>query len=189
MLDVSKNNSLWGVCGQDQNFVVTMTLKAGIWEAPIALSNLQDLVGGLTYADGKLRSTNRDIAETPFSTSINERFKLSGKIILQYDQDSSIHAFEANEERRARELTNLVNLILPKYKEEFESFYFLLERNFSIDDIMFSYDALMQSLRDEGERGRADLQQLEISREGYQALLQTFDRERTFEKRRYFLNK
>jgi hypothetical protein len=175
--------------GSDQSVTLKMTRVRGVLESPIALLNPENLAGGITYADGKLISASRDITETPFSISINGRTeKLTGKIILEYDQTADINAFRANETRRATMLANLVNLVSPQRQEELRNFYFLLARNFRIDDIMFRYDALMQSLRDEGANALPDLRKLETSRQDYQDRLQMFDRERTFEKRRFFLH-
>jgi hypothetical protein len=53
---------------------------------------------------------------------------------------------------------------------------------------MFCYDALMQSLRDEGDSGSADFQKLETAREDYVARLHMFNLERTFEKRKFYLH-
>jgi hypothetical protein len=65
-----------------------MTRVRGGWESLIPLSNPQNLANGVTYADGKLRSRNSNIAETPFSISTGERdFKLTGKIVLEYPLD------------------------------------------------------------------------------------------------------
>jgi hypothetical protein len=152
-LDVSRNTNLheYSLNAEDQIIKVMMTRAEGMWESSIALLNPKNLAGGITYADGKLRSASRDITETPFSVSTGHIEKLTGKIILEYVMPPS------------------------DYENVLQSVYSLFEQGCDVDDIMFQYDRLMLDVRGEEDYSEEDLQ--EQRREEYLNILRDIERD------------
>jgi hypothetical protein len=153
----------------------------GAWESSISLLNLQGLVHGITYAEGRLISNSSDIMETPFSISTNRHrraFKLSGKIIFKYIQCAPPTPLQTYKTMPVRMLEDLITLTLPDYQRAQQNFYSLFEQGCGVDDIEFQYDRLILSLRDEGDKGVDDLRELQDARENYLNLLRDIERER-----------
>ncbi|MCL2328652.1 MAG: hypothetical protein FWC39_09105 [Bacteroidetes bacterium] len=85
-LDVSNLKSLKGVERYNQTPTLTLTLQDdGVYSLAIALNNPTGFVDGITYADGKLTSSSKTIASSPFEVDVVGRaVKMNGTLTLLY---------------------------------------------------------------------------------------------------------
>jgi hypothetical protein len=175
-LDISKissNARLVNFSGENQNITIKMARIRGGWESlspflKSQISDPQNLANGITYTDGKIRSTSDNITETPFNVSINRRIKLSGKIIFEYVRD----VVPSTLPKRDEEMPS------SDYENVLQSFYSLSDQGCDIDDIMFQYDRLMLDVRGEEDYSEEDLQEQRNAREDYLNILRDIERDR-----------